>query len=149
MRTNHNGGPVSSAYPIGQTHGSPVRPMHQVNQALLTFDLSAELEALRAEPSWQNGSRNSKTLVKEPLLRIVLIALRTGDRMEEHQAPGAISIQTLAGRVRLQVLGETIDATTGRMVVIDANVVHSVEALEECAFLLTIAWPQSADKQTE
>jgi quercetin dioxygenase-like cupin family protein len=149
MQTNHNGGPISSAYPAGQTHGSPVRAMRQVDQTLLTFDLSGELEALRAEATWQNGSRNSKTLVKEPLLRIVLIALRAGDRMEQHQAPGAISIQALAGTLRLQVLDETIELTTGRMVVIDANVVHSVEALDECAFLLTLAWPQPVDQRAD
>lgn len=149
MKTDHSGGPISSAYPAGQTHGSPARPMHQVNQALLTFDLTSELEALRAEPSWQNGSRNSKTLVKEPLLRIVLIALRQGDRMEDHQAPGSISIQALSGQLRFLVLDQTIEISSGQMLVIDANVVHAVEALDESAFLLTIAWPQSVNQRTD
>jgi len=142
METDHTGGPVSSAYPAGQTHGSPERPMHQVAHALLTFDLDAELERLHAEEGWQQGTRNAKTLVKEPDLRIVLIALRQGGRMEEHRAPGRLSIQTLTGRLRLQVREQTIDLPAGHVLVLDPDVAHDVEALEESAFLLTIAWPR-------
>lgn len=116
--------------------------MHQMARARLTFDLGAELERLRAEGGWQQGTRNAKTLVKEPDLRIVVIVMRQGGRMEEHQAPGRISIQTLAGRLRLHVLGETIDLTVGQVLVLDPDVAHDVEALEESAFLLTIAWPR-------
>ncbi len=116
--------------------------MHQVAHALLTFDLDAELERLHAEEGWQQGTRNAKTLVKEPDLRIVLIALRQGGRMEEHRAPGRLSIQTLTGRLRLQVREQTIDLPAGHVLVLDPDVAHDVEALEESAFLLTIAWPR-------
>jgi quercetin dioxygenase-like cupin family protein len=142
METDHTGGPISTAYPAGQTHGSPERPMHQVAHSRLTFDLGAELERLRAEESWLQGTRNAKTLVKEPDFRLVLISLRRDGRMEEHRAPGRISIQTLTGRLRLYVQGETIDLTVGQVLVLDPGVTHDVEALEESAFLLTIAWPR-------
>jgi len=142
METDHTGGPISTAYPAGQTHGSPERPMHQVARSRLTFDLGAELERLRAEESWQQGTRNAKTLVKEPDIRLVLIVMRQGGRMDEHRAPGRISIQTLAGRLRLHVPGETIDLAVGQILVLDPDVAHDVEAIEESAFLLTIAWPR-------
>ncbi len=142
METDHTGGPLSSAYPAGQTHGSPERPMHQVARALLTFDLAAEVQRLRAEEGWQQGTRHAKTLVKEPDFRLVLISIRRDGQMEEHRAPGRISIQTLTGRLRLHVLDETIDLTAGQMLVLDPDVAHDVEALEDSAFLLTIAWPR-------
>jgi len=142
METDHTGGPISTAYPAGQTHGSPERPMHQVARSRLTFDLGAELGRLRAEESWQQGTRNAKTLVKEPDIRLVLIVMRQGGRMEEHRAPGRISIQTLTGWLRLHVPGETIDLAVGQILVLDPDVAHDVEALEESAFLLTIAWPR-------
>jgi len=142
METDHTGGPISSAYPAGQTHGTLERPMHQVAHARLSFDLGAELESLRAEGGWQQGTRNAKTLVKEPDFRLVLIIIRQGGRMEEHRAPGRISIQTLTGRLRLYVLGETIDLAVGQVLVLEPDLAHDVEALEESAFLLTIAWPR-------
>lgn len=146
MTTDHTGGPPSTAYQAGQTHGSPERPMHEVARASLTFDLTAEVERLHREESWRQGTRNAKTLVKEPDLRIVVIALRQGGRMEEHRAPGRISIQTLTGRLRLQVRGETIDLPAGHVLALDPDIAHDVEALDESAFLLTIAWPARASQ---
>ncbi len=142
METDHTGGPYSTAYPAGQTHGTPERPMHEVARSSLTFDLFAEVERLQTEESWRQGTRNAKTLVKEPDLRIVVIVLRQGGRMEEHRAPGRISIQTLTGRVRLRVRDQTIDLPAGHVLMLDPDVAHDVEALDESAFLLTIAWPQ-------
>lgn len=141
MATNHTGGPASSAYPTGQTHGHPARAMHQVSRALCTFDLLGEVTQLRAEEGWQQGTRNAKTLVKEPDLRIVVIVLRQGGRMEAHRAPGRLSMQTLTGHLRLHALDQTIDLAAGQVLLLDPNVVHDVEALAESAFLLTIAWP--------
>ncbi len=141
MATDHTGGPPSAAYPPGQTHGSPELPMHQVAQPRLTFDLGAELAKLRAEDAWKQGVRNAKTLVKEPNFRLVLISIRQGGRLEAHRAPGRISIQTLSGHLRLQVSGEAIDLTAGQILILDPDVVHDVEGVDESAFLLTIAWP--------
>ncbi len=149
METDHTGGPYSTDYPAGQTHGSLERPMHQVARALLTFDLAAEVERLHSEESWQQGMRNAKTLVREPDLRIVVIALRQGGRMEEHRAPGRISIQTLTGRLRLHVLDQTIDLPAGHVLALDPDVAHDVEAIDESAFLLTIAWPKRASQEPE
>jgi quercetin dioxygenase-like cupin family protein len=142
MQADHTGGPYSTAYPAGQTHGSPERPMHHVGRSLLTFDLTAEVERLQTEESWRQGTRNAKTLVKESDLRIVVIVMRQGRRMEEHRAPGRLSIQTLTGRLRLHALDQTIDLAAGQVLVLDPDVAHDVEALAESAFLLTIAWPR-------
>ncbi len=144
METDHTGGPYSTEYPRGQTHGNPERPMHRVARSSLTFDLAAEVERLRAEESWQQGVRNAKTLVKEPDLRVVVILLRQGARMEKHRAPGRITIHTLSGRLRLQVRDQAIDLEAGQILMLDADLPHDVEAVEESAFLLTIAWPTKA-----
>ncbi len=149
METDHTGGPSSTTYPAGQTHGNPERPMHQVAGALLTFDLFGEVERLRGEESWRQSMRNAKTLVKEPDLRIVLIVMRKGGRMEEHRAPGRLSIQTLTGHVRLHVLDQTIDLPAGHVLALDPDVAHDVEALDESAFLLTIAWDARAGQAPE
>ncbi len=127
--------------PGGVTSGSPERPPAEHAGAALTFDLADELEQLRLEPSYTSGDRNARTLVKDERLRVVLTAMKAGARLNEHRAPGPVTIQAVEGTLRVLGSGGTIDLPTGQVVSLGANVSHSVEAVNECAFLLTIAWP--------
>src|SRR5690349_8540943 len=106
----------------------------------LEFDLDMELERLHAEPDWSSG-QNAKTLVKYETLRVVLMALRAGARVPQHQTKGRISIQTITGHILVRAEGRTFDMPTGALLALDHGLPHDVEALEESAFLLTIAWP--------
>lgn len=108
--------------------------------AYLDFDLRMELEQLHREPGWSSG-QNAKTLVKYDDFRIVLTALKAHARLPEHQTEGRISIQTIAGRIQVRAQGRTFDLPSGGLLALDQGVSHDVEALEESAFLLTIAWP--------
>lgn len=112
----------------------------------LQVDLVRELEQLHREPEWTHG-QNAKTLVKHDMLRIVLTALQAGARIPEHQTEGRISIQTLRGHVLVRADGRTFDLPVGSLLALDHNVRHDVEALEESAFLLTIAWPIKPDER--
>ncbi len=111
-------------------------------EPLMGFNLSKEVEELYREEAWQRKGRNSKTLVKQPDFRIVLIALKTGGLLEEHKADGRISIQTLSEHLRLRILGQAIDLPAGHLLALDRELRHDVEAVEDSSFLLTIAWPE-------
>lgn len=128
-------------HPAGQTSGTQQRPTHDLARPLLTFDLGAEVELLHGEESWRRNGRNAKTLVKEPDLRVVLVALQAGTRLEEHRAPGRISIHTVRGQVRVRVADQVVELPAGHMLALEQNIAHDVEAQDESAFLLTIAWP--------
>jgi quercetin dioxygenase-like cupin family protein len=130
----------SQSHPPGETTGTSERAPQRMASPVLAFDLAHEVAQLREQTAWRQGDRNAKTLVKEADFRIVLIALRAGSRMEEHRAAGRISVQTLMGHVRLQTAGTNVDLPVGRLVSVERDVPHTVEALEESAFLLTIAW---------
>jgi quercetin dioxygenase-like cupin family protein len=132
--------PDTGPHARGETTGTPERPAQRLAAPVLTFDLPAELAQLRGEPAWARGDRNAKTLVKEPDFRLVLVALKAGARLEEHLAPGRISIQTLEGQLRLRVAGEEVVLPAGHLVSLERDVPHDVEAEGESAFLLTIAW---------
>jgi quercetin dioxygenase-like cupin family protein len=106
----------------------------------LEFDLIRELEQLHGERDWNRG-QNAKTLVKYDDFRVVLIALKAGARLPGHQNKGRISIQTVAGHILVRAEGRTFDLPAGTLLTLDQNLPHDVEALEESAFLLTIAWP--------
>lgn len=108
----------------------------------LEFNLPKEIELLHREAAWQGeAGRSSKTLVKHPDLRIVLIAMKAHKFMKEHHAAGRISVQTLTGHIRLHLPHGAVDLPAGRLLVLDRAMRHDVEAVEESAFLLTISWP--------
>ena len=100
---------------------------------------------LRGENAWQGG-RNSKTLVKHPDFRVVLTVLKSNARLHEHKAAGRISVQAIAGHIRMHVQDKVIDLPAGHMLALERALPHDVEALEDSAFLLTIAWPEDATK---
>ncbi len=106
----------------------------------LEFDIARELEQLHREPGWKSG-QNAKTLVKHEDLRIVLTALKAHSRIPGHQTEGRISIHTVAGHLTVRAQGRTFDLPSGRLLALDQRLPHDVEALEDSAFLLTIAWP--------
>ena len=107
----------------------------------LEFDLPRELEALRREPEWSSG-QNARTLVKHDDLRIVLIGLAAGARIPDHRTEGRISIHAISGHVRVRTGDGPHDLPAGTLVALDRGLPHDVEAVEESAILLTIAWPR-------
>ena len=123
----------------GETSGSPERAPQHLADTLHVFDLQAELAQLRFERGYREGERNANTLVKGDTFRIVLTALRAGNRLHEHEAAGWISIQAVAGRLRVHAAGQTIELPSGHLLALAAGIPHDVEALVDSAFLLTIA----------
>ena len=118
-----------------------------LSRSVLQFNLASELDQLHRDESWLSPTgRSSKTLVKYSDLRIVLIAMKANTRMHEHTAAGRISVQSLNGHIRLHLSARIVDLPAGHLLAIDHCVPHDVEAVEESAFLLTIAWPEGNDK---
>jgi quercetin dioxygenase-like cupin family protein len=127
-------------------------PAHRAERTLdtlkapsLGFDLEGEVKRLWQEDASRAG-RNAKTLVKHDDFRVVLTVLRAGRRIQEHAAAGRISIQTVQGHVRIRTrhvpTAELLDLPAGQLLVLDRGVRHDVEAVDDSAFLLTIAWPE-------
>src|SRR5450759_3090977 len=109
---------------------------------LLQFDLAGELDQLHRDESWLHPTgRSSKTLVKHPDLRIVLIAMKANTRMHEHTAAGRISVHSLNGHIRIHLPEQVVDLPVGHLLALDQCVPHDVEATEDSAFLLTLSWP--------
>lgn len=130
--------PEHPSRPVGhdQLAGTLDRPV-------LRFDLAAELQRLLQDDAGQRGA-SSITLVKHPDLRLVLIALRHGQTMSEHRANARITVHVLQGWIRFRLPERIEDLRPGQILVLDTGLVHDVHALEDSAFLLTLAWPASA-----
>lgn len=117
------------------------RPLSErsLSEPVRGFDLDEELARLREEPEWREGRRNAITLHKSGGLSMVLLAMRAGDRLEEHSTPGPISLVVCEGRIRFTAEGEEIEAGPETVLTCDAKVRHSVEALSDAVCLLTLA----------
>jgi len=110
----------------------------------LTFDLADQIRQLRQERYWQSG-RNSKTVVKYPDFRIVLTAMQANTTIHEHHSAGRNSVQTVECHLRMHAGGKEFDLPAGHVLVLDRAMPHDVAAIEDSAFLLTIAWPEGQE----
>lgn len=120
---------------------TPQRPEGErmVNAPLVGIDLPKFMEQIKTETAWLNGPRNAITVFKSDHLRIVLIALHSGAELPTHAADGMISVQVLEGRLRFGTEEESVPLDKGQMVALHKGIPHSVLALEESMFLLTLA----------
>src|SRR5215217_5624988 len=106
-------------------HPESERPLHE---PLQIFNVDAEATRLREEKEWQEGRRNAVTLRKGGGLNVVLLAMKAGDRLEEHAAPGAITLSVREGRICFTAEGETVEAGPETVLTCDVGVRHAVEA---------------------
>ena len=74
----------------------------------------------------------------EHTLRQTLIALASGQHLEEHESPGEATLHVLHGSVRLAAGDSAWDGAAGDLLVIPPDR-HGLEALEDTVVLLTVA----------
>jgi NADH-quinone oxidoreductase subunit F len=111
----------------------------QSNAALVTFDLKKTLAEIKAQEAWKKGERSAKTLIKDHRQRITLVVMRNGTKVPSHQANGAISVQMIEGKMRFTTPLQTVILGKGQVLTLQSKIQHSMEALKESAFLLTLS----------
>jgi hypothetical protein len=65
---------------------TPRARAHHVTDPLIDVDLPSELQTLRSSESYQASDHAAKVIAKSSGLRVLLIALKPGGRMDEHHA---------------------------------------------------------------
>ena len=93
---------------------------------------------IKEENSWKDGKRNAITVFKTNGLRIVLVALHKDAEMPMHTADGLISVQVLEGQMQFNTDWRSIELSKGQMLALHERIPHSVLALKETIFLLTL-----------
>jgi quercetin dioxygenase-like cupin family protein len=98
-------------------------------------ELGRELLAAAAEAS--NGTV-SRAVVHGDRQRAVLMAIRAGHALGEHNAPPAATVQVLSGRAVLHAGDERVELGAGQLAEIPQRR-HDLAAEEDTVALLTVA----------
>lgn len=122
------------------TDATPQRPEgdRSIDASLVSIDLPLYMEQIKQEPSWKTSKQNAITVFKTNRLRIVLIALHEGTEIARHTAEGIISIQVLEGHIKFTTDQQSLELTNGQMLALHERIPHSVLAIKEAMFLLTL-----------
>ena len=110
------------------------------------FNLDRKLNELHADPEWESRGIARKVLIRYQDFQITLRVMKAGTRIPDHHNPGRICVHTLRGRIRMHADGKLFDLPLGNMLVLDRAITHDVEAPEESAFLLTVAYPEKGQR---
>jgi quercetin dioxygenase-like cupin family protein len=125
---------------IKANEATPLRPEgDRVLDALLVeMDLNDFIEQLKNEVTWATTDRNSITIFKSDNTTIVLIGLHKNAEMKKHLAKGNIHVQVLDGEIKFTTEQQIALLQKGKMIALKANIPHSVIAVEDTFFLLTM-----------
>ena len=87
------------------------------------------------------------TLFRESGLRTLLLHLKAGERIPEHQTRGAILVHCLAGQGAFFTADERVELRPGVLISLPGLVLHSVIAAEGEDILVLVAVSEAATEQ--
>lgn len=119
---------------------TPQRPEGErvLNAPLVKMNLDEFIQQLKDETTWANSDRNSVTIFKSGAISIVLIGLHAHAELKPHVTNGTISVQVLEGNIEFTAQQCTAKMEKGQMIVLQENITHSLRAVAESCFLLTV-----------
>lgn len=101
------------------------------------IDLNSHLTNIASLP-------RSTTVLRENGLRCLLLHLKPGEEIPEHQAPGAITVHCLTGQASFVANTDRVELVPHALITVSAGTPHSVSAREESLLLVTVAEPTPA-----
>lgn len=92
--------------------------------------------ALTAEIEFQADKRNSRVLLKDELVTLILFALRAGQDIPTHSVPRTAFLQCLEGSVMVQIAEAEHHLQAGQLLRLPAHIPHAVRALSDARLFL-------------
>ena len=87
---------------------------------------------------YEEGRVVSRTFAQNEAMSLTLFAFDEGEGLSTHAAPGDAMVQVLDREVMLTIGGKVVVAKAGEVVVMPADVPHSVNATKPFKMLLTV-----------
>lgn len=97
------------------------------------------LQPIRLRPLGdQLGDTPSTSLIKSLELQLLRVVLSAGQRMPAHWVAGECTVQCLEGQAVLATQDTRCPLEAGDVVLVPAGQPHEVQAVQDCALLVTI-----------
>ena len=132
-----------------QTTGTARRAPRDMSGREVVFDLTDELAGLRDDLEFTSGDRAAKTLAKTDGLRVTLVLLKQGAALNPEAVAGGATLHVLDGQIQVEMHGGNLVVKRAGILVLDENMRDRVTAVDEAAFLVTVAWPAGAGASAE
>ncbi len=87
---------------------------------------------------YAGGSVVSRTIIEKKVGTLTLFSFDAGQGLSEHSAPFDALVQVLDGEVEITIGGKPVRARAGEIVLMPANVPHSLRAVRRFKMLLTM-----------
>ena len=87
---------------------------------------------------YEKGRVVSRTFAQNEAISLTLFAFDEGEGLSTHAAAGDAMVQVLDGEVSLTIGDQEVVATAGEVVVMPADIPHSVNAVKRFKMLLTV-----------
>jgi len=114
--------------------------VHHLGDTVGRSDLNALDRDLRADPAFQAEGHCAVTLAKYPDLRMVLVSMGKGAHVGDASAFARLTVQVLRGHAVVHHAEGSLHLQAGQLATLDHRMTVDLEAVEECAVLLTLAW---------
>lgn len=101
------------------------------------IDLNPQLTNIASLP-------RSTTILRENGLRCLLLHLKPGEEIPEHQTRGAITVHCLSGQASFVANSDRVELVPHSLITVPAGTPHSVTGLQESLLLVTVAEPAPA-----
>lgn len=111
------------------------------------FDLESIVAVLRGDSTYESTGHTARTLLKAPDIRVVLVAIASGGRMNEHQTQETMLLHVLSGGIRVDLPKGPVELSSGQLLAVEKGARHTVEANRDSAFLLILGWPAKVDDE--
>ena len=93
---------------------------------------------LQALASFRDEGPSVRIISDDPGVRLVLLSLKAGQQLKEHQTKSLLFVQPMQGRVSFTVLEKSIELEAGSIIRVEASIPHHVTALSDTVLLLTM-----------
>jgi quercetin dioxygenase-like cupin family protein len=87
---------------------------------------------------YQEGRVVSRTLAQNKVMNMTLFAFDKGEGLSTHTATGDAFVDIIDGEASITIGDKTVSVKTGEVVVMPANVPHSLDADERFKMLLVV-----------
>lgn len=87
---------------------------------------------------YQDGAVVSRTIADKPVGTLTVFAFDEGQGLSEHTAPYDAIVHIIDGEVDVTIAGNVVRAKAGEIVIMPANLPHSLKSVTKFKMILTM-----------